>query len=134
MTTAARPTWDTAKGGSTMRERDLSAMSKQYSSRDLPSHTKLKTREAGQGTSEEHGRKDFRRELEDRERVALRDRRAEKARREALRPTASIKNTALRDPNKAPIASRLPKHFSKYVPGPLVPTHPSSLIVADCYG
>ena len=82
MTTAARPTWDTAKGGSTMRERDLSAMSKQYSSRDLPSHTKLKTRETGQGTSEEHGRKDFRRELEDRERVALRDRQREKARRE----------------------------------------------------
>ena len=48
MTTAARPTWDTAKGGSNMRERDLSAMSKQYSSRDLPSHTKLKTREVGQ--------------------------------------------------------------------------------------
>ena len=65
-----------------MRERDLSAMSKQYSSRDLPSHTKLKTRETGQGTSEEHGRKDFRRELEDRERVALRDRQREKARRE----------------------------------------------------
>jgi len=82
MTTAARPTWDTAKGGSTMRERDLSAMSKQYSSRDLPSHTKLKTREPGQGTSDEHGRKDFRRELEDRERVALRDRQREKARRE----------------------------------------------------
>ena len=65
-----------------MRERDLSAMSKQYSSRDLPSHTKLKTRETGQGTSEEHSRKDFRRELEDRERVALRDRQREKARRE----------------------------------------------------
>merc|ERR1719500_1934673 len=65
-----------------MRERDLSAMSKQYSSRDLPSHTKLKTREAGQGTREEHGRKDFRMELEDRERVALRDRQRDKARRE----------------------------------------------------
>ena len=65
-----------------MRERDLSAMSKQYSSRDLPSHTKLKTRESGQGTSEEHRRKDFRGELEDRERVALRDRQREKARRE----------------------------------------------------
>ena len=32
----------------------------------------------------------------------------EKARREALRPTASIRKTALRDPNKAPIARRLP--------------------------
>ena len=45
-------------------------MSKHYSSRDLPSHTKLKTRESGQGTTEEHRDKDFRRELEDRERIA----------------------------------------------------------------
>ena len=35
MTTAARPTFDTARGGSGQRERDLSALSKQYSSRDL---------------------------------------------------------------------------------------------------
>ena len=53
MTTAARPTWDTAKGGTGTRERDLSALSKQYSSRDLPSHTSLKSREAGQGTTDE---------------------------------------------------------------------------------
>merc|ERR1712115_676231 len=45
MTTAARPTFDTARGGSGQRERDLSALSKQYSSRDLPSHTSLKYRE-----------------------------------------------------------------------------------------
>ena len=44
MTTAARPTWDTAKGGTGKRERDLSAMSNQYSARDLASHTKLKSR------------------------------------------------------------------------------------------
>ena len=35
MTTAARPTFDTARGGQGQRERDLSAISKQYSSRDL---------------------------------------------------------------------------------------------------
>lgn len=40
MTTAARPTFDTARG----KEKDLSALSKQYSSRDLPGHTKLKYR------------------------------------------------------------------------------------------
>ena len=57
-------------------------MSKHYSSRDLPSHTKLKTRESGQGTTEEHRDKDFRRELEDRERVALRERQKERARKE----------------------------------------------------
>jgi len=82
MTTAARPTWDTAKGGTSLRERDLSAMSKQYSSRDLPSHTKLKSREAGQGTRDEHRAKDYKGELEDRERVALRDRTKERARRD----------------------------------------------------
>ena len=42
MTTAARPTFAPARGGSAKGENDLSALSKQYSSRDLPSHTKLK--------------------------------------------------------------------------------------------
>lgn len=41
MTTAARPTFDSAKGKG---EKDLSALSKQYSSRDLTAHTKLKYR------------------------------------------------------------------------------------------
>lgn len=44
MTTAARPTWETARGGRGKGEGDLGALSKQYSSRDLPSHTKLKYR------------------------------------------------------------------------------------------
>ena len=44
MTTAARPTFDPARGGQGRGEKDLSAISKQYSSRDLPSHTKLKFR------------------------------------------------------------------------------------------
>ncbi|XP_006823936.1 protein CWC15 homolog [Saccoglossus kowalevskii] len=42
MTTAARPTFEPARGGRGKGEGDLSALSKQYSSRDLPSHTKLK--------------------------------------------------------------------------------------------
>ncbi|XP_055297870.1 protein CWC15 homolog [Sitodiplosis mosellana] len=67
MTTAARPTFDPARGGSGRGEKDLSALSKQYSSRDLPGHTKLKYREHGQGTSEELRQRDFRKELEDRE-------------------------------------------------------------------
>lgn len=70
MTTAARPTWDTARGGRGKGEGDLSALSKQYSSRDLPAHTKLKYRQEGQGTTEEVRGRDFRRELEDRERSA----------------------------------------------------------------
>lgn len=44
MTTAARPTFEPARGGTGKGENDLSALSKQYSSRDLPSHTKLKYR------------------------------------------------------------------------------------------
>uniref|UniRef100_A0A1A9WPL5 Protein CWC15 homolog n=1 Tax=Glossina brevipalpis TaxID=37001 RepID=A0A1A9WPL5_9MUSC len=70
MTTAARPTFDPARGGSGRGEKDLSALSKQYSSRDLPGHTKLKYRESGQGTAEELRNRDFRKELEEREREA----------------------------------------------------------------
>ncbi|PVU90968.1 hypothetical protein BB561_004633 [Smittium simulii] len=43
MTTAARPTFDTARG------RDSIATSLQISARDLPGHTKLKYRKPGQG-------------------------------------------------------------------------------------
>lgn len=101
MTTAARPTWDTAKGGTSKQERSLSSMSKHYSSRDLPSHTKLKTRGEGQGTVIEHKDKDFRRELEDRERVALRERQKERARKEG----------------KA-LVCKLCKHLTSYVISP----------------
>lgn len=70
MTTAARPTFEPARGGKGKGEGgDLSALSKQYSSRDLPAHTRLKYRQEGQGTSEELRSRDFRRELEDRERT-----------------------------------------------------------------
>lgn len=44
MTTAARPTFEPARGGTGRNEKDLSAISRQYSSRDLPGHTKLKYR------------------------------------------------------------------------------------------
>lgn len=70
MTTAARPTFEPARGGRGKNEGDLGSLSKQYSSRDLPAHTKLKYRQDGQGTSDEVRGRDFRRELEDRERVA----------------------------------------------------------------
>ncbi|XP_015517204.1 protein CWC15 homolog [Neodiprion pinetum] len=68
MTTAARPTFEPARGGQGRGEKDLSAISKQYSSRDLPSHTKLKYREYGQGTTDELRSRDFRKELDERER------------------------------------------------------------------
>lgn len=70
MTTAARPTFEPARGGSSRGEKDLSAISKQYSSRDLPGHTRLKQRESGQATVDELQSRNFRRELEERERAA----------------------------------------------------------------
>ncbi|XP_040572302.1 protein CWC15 homolog [Lepeophtheirus salmonis] len=100
MTTAARPTFDTARGGSGARERDLSALSKQYSSRDLPSHTSLKSRERGQGTVDDLVGKDFKRELEEREgRISEKrslsskghlEYASKKSRTEAIAPPANI--------------------------------------------
>ena len=52
MTTAARPTFEPARGGTGKGEGDLSALSKQYSSRDLPSHTRLKYRYVHNWTSQ----------------------------------------------------------------------------------
>jgi len=44
MTTAHRPTFDTARGGKGKNETDLAKISQQYSARDMPSHTVLKYR------------------------------------------------------------------------------------------
>ena len=67
MTSAARPTFAPAMGGQNRGETSLSAMTKQYSSRDLVSHTKLKYRHIGQGTVEEVRSQDLKRKLEERE-------------------------------------------------------------------
>ena len=69
MTTAARPTFEPAEGGSGRNEKDLSTISRQYSSRDLPGHAELKYRKRGQGSVEETWNWDFRKELEDTERT-----------------------------------------------------------------
>ncbi|XP_051552454.1 protein CWC15 homolog [Myxocyprinus asiaticus] len=74
MTTAARPTFEPARGGRGKGEGDLSALSKQYSSRDLPGHTKIKYRQPTQDAPEEVRARDFRRELEERERVTVKSR------------------------------------------------------------
>uniref|UniRef100_A0A7N6BA39 CWC15 spliceosome associated protein homolog n=1 Tax=Anabas testudineus TaxID=64144 RepID=A0A7N6BA39_ANATE len=78
MTTAARPTFEPARGGRGKGEGDLSALSKQYSSRDLPGHTKIKYRQPTQDAPEEVRARDFRRELEERERVAAREKTRER--------------------------------------------------------
>jgi len=75
MTTAHRPTFHPAQGGTGKNEGDLSKLSKQYSSRDMPSHTKVKYRQTGQGSADEIKSKDFRKELEERERTVRGDKR-----------------------------------------------------------
>ncbi|KAJ2233272.1 complexed with cef1p, partial [Coemansia sp. RSA 455] len=55
MTTAARPTFDPAKGKA---PNELTFMT---SAKDLPSHTKLKTRRPGQGTQDEYTIEDLKR-------------------------------------------------------------------------
>ncbi|XP_053558505.1 protein CWC15 homolog [Bombina bombina] len=85
MTTAARPTFEPARGGRGKGEGDLSQLSKQYSSRDLPSHTKIKyrqTRQTTQDAPEEVRSRDFRRELEERERVVVREKNRDRPTRE----------------------------------------------------
>lgn len=84
MTTAARPTFEPARGGTGRGEGDLSALSKQYSSRDLPGHTKLKYRQLGQETREEVAGRDLKRDLLDKERNSKRHRTGGDTRRKAL--------------------------------------------------
>lgn len=71
MTTAARPTFDPAKGGSGVREKSLGKLSQQQSSRDLPGHLKLKERIHGQDTIDEVVERDLKAELEEREKISL---------------------------------------------------------------
>ncbi|KAK0411871.1 hypothetical protein QR680_005889 [Steinernema hermaphroditum] len=76
MTTAHRPTFDTARGGSGRSEGDLSKFSQQYSSKDMPSHLTMKYRQKGQGTADDIRVRDLRRELEDKEREHLKEKEA----------------------------------------------------------
>ena len=48
MTTAHRPTFDPARGGTGRGENDLTKLSTQFSARDLPGHKTLKYRQKGQ--------------------------------------------------------------------------------------
>ena len=70
MTTAARPTFDTAKGGRSVNDRGINKLSIQVSSRDLPAHKTLKERLHGQDTVDELKERDLKGELEERERIA----------------------------------------------------------------
>ncbi|CAH9116521.1 unnamed protein product [Cuscuta europaea] len=67
MTTAARPTWAPAKGGSEQGGTRIFGPSQKYSSRDIASHTTLKPRKEGQETQDELQKRNLREELEQRE-------------------------------------------------------------------
>ncbi|CAH9099889.1 unnamed protein product [Cuscuta epithymum] len=67
MTTAARPTWAPAKGGSEQGGTRIFGPSQKYSSRDMASHTTLKPRKEGQETQDELQKRNLREELEQRE-------------------------------------------------------------------
>ncbi|KAJ1944631.1 complexed with cef1p [Kickxella alabastrina] len=62
MTTAARPTFDPAKGKAEAQFSHLT------SAKDLPSHTRLKTRKPGQGGEKEYTVEELRQELKEAER------------------------------------------------------------------
>ncbi|KAJ2726899.1 complexed with cef1p [Coemansia sp. Benny D115] len=62
MTTAARPTFDPAKG------KDEPQFTHLVSAKALPSHTRLKTRKPGQGASDEYTVEELKRELREAER------------------------------------------------------------------
>ncbi|XP_033955201.1 protein CWC15 homolog [Pseudochaenichthys georgianus] len=100
MTTAARPTFEPARGGRGKGEGggDLSALSKQYSSRDLPGHTKIKYRQPTQDNQEEVRARDFRRELEERERVVAREKTRERGPREHTTSSSSSSSSSSKRP------------------------------------
>jgi len=73
MTSAHRPTWKAASGGSNQGGNAIYIPTRQYSSRDMPSHLTLKTRVPGQGTQDEAKQIDFRAELLAREQQKLKE-------------------------------------------------------------
>ncbi|TFK25703.1 Cwf15/Cwc15 cell cycle control protein [Coprinopsis marcescibilis] len=78
MSTAHRPTWDPAQA------KDSKAGSRQFSVRDMASHTKLKFRQVGQTSTDEVRKRDLRAELLAAEREAVNKKR--KAEGKALLP------------------------------------------------
>lgn len=89
MTTAARPTWEPARGGNMKGETDLGKLSRQVCTRDMPSQMTMKYRQDGQGKEEEYGDViDFKKTLDVRERKA----REEKNKDKAYRGSSSSSN------------------------------------------
>ncbi|CBY23142.1 unnamed protein product [Oikopleura dioica] len=95
MTTAARPTFEPAKGGMMKGETDLGQLSKQVSTRDMPSQMTLKYRDAGQGNETEYENVDFKKKLEQSERKAREDRNKERGMYKGSSSSSSIAHSAI---------------------------------------
>ena len=67
MTSAARPTWNTAKGHEDQGGSRIFGTRQSYSSKDAPAHTVLKARQAGQNDAADVARRDLKAELLSRE-------------------------------------------------------------------
>ncbi|XP_053208495.1 spliceosome-associated protein CWC15 homolog [Panonychus citri] len=92
-------------------EKNLGSLSKQYSSRDLPSHLKLKYRQPGQGTSDELKNKDFKRELEERERLAIAEKESRKGSSSSSSSSSSTSSASrLALPSSKKIKVEVPVH------------------------
>ena len=72
MTTAHKPTWHAAKGGSNQGGNVLVTPTRQYSSKDMPAHLNLKTREQEQSIAPEAAKPEaYKRDLIEREQKYL---------------------------------------------------------------
>eukprot|EP01083_Nonionella_stella_P012021 34124_1 len=69
MTTAHKPTFHPAVGTANQGGYRYHKSRQQFSSRDLPGHTKLKIRQIGQNTADEVSDRNLKRELEEREQL-----------------------------------------------------------------
>lgn len=104
MSSAGRPTFVSAKGGADQGGNRMHVSTRQYSSKDLAGHTKMKQRQVGQNTSSEIAKRDLKRELEDKERKVAGERGRkdyrdkDKVDREA--PVLAIKDRADRSPDR----------------------------------
>jgi protein CWC15 len=67
MTTAHRPTFKPAIGGSEQGGNKMLTHTRAYSARDLPAYLELKVRKPGQGTQDEIAQIDFKQDLQKRE-------------------------------------------------------------------
>jgi len=76
MSTSGRPTWNPIKGMDLNSQGNRAhAPIKQFSSREMPAHTKLKFRQTGQNSVSEITKRDLLKELQDRENILVKRKR-----------------------------------------------------------